>query len=101
VTAATEEYFEAEDAIGRWLEECCVLGPNHTETSADLFARWKGWAEANGEFAGSQRGFSDLMLARGFAKWRDPGTDRRGLRGVALRDRTPNTGRDGTLNASP
>jgi phage/plasmid-associated DNA primase len=78
-------------ALGRWLEECCVLGPNCTETSADLFAGWKVWAEANGEFAGSQRRFSDLMLARGFDKWRDPGTDRRGLLGVALRDQPPAT----------
>ena len=91
VMAATEEYFEAEDALGRWLEECCDLGPNRTETSADLFAGWKVWAEANGEFAGSQRRFSDLMLARGFDKWRDPETDRRGLRGVALRHRPPGT----------
>jgi putative DNA primase/helicase len=91
VMAATEEYFEAEDAIGRWLEECCVLGPKKTVTSADLFARWKVWAEANGEFAGSQRRFSDLMLARGFDKWRDPRTDRRGFRGVALCDRPPGT----------
>ena len=91
VMAATEEYFEAEDALGRWLEECCDLGPNRTVTSADLFAAWKLWAEANGEFAGGQRRFSDLMLARGFDKWRDPETDRRGLRGLALRERTPNT----------
>jgi P4 family phage/plasmid primase-like protien len=91
VMAATEEYFEAEDALGRWLEECCDLGPNHTGTSADLFAGWKVWAEANGEFAGSQRRFSDLMLARGFDKWRDPETDRRGFRGVALRPRPPAT----------
>lgn len=91
VMAATEEYFEAEDAIGRWLEECCLVGPNHTETSADLFAGWKTWAESNGEYAGSQRRLSDLMLARGFDKWRDPETDRRGLRGVALRNRPPGT----------
>ena len=91
VMAATEEYFEAEDALGRWLEECCLVGPNHTDTSADLFAGWKVWAEANGEFAGSQRRFTDLMLARGFDKWRDPETDRRGLRGVALRHRPPGT----------
>ena len=84
VMAATEEYFQAEDALGRWLEECCDLGPNRTGTTADLFAGWKAWAEANGEFAGSQRRFSDLMLARGFDKWRAPETDRRGFRGVAL-----------------
>ena len=27
VMAATEEYFEAEDAIGRWIDECCDAAP--------------------------------------------------------------------------
>lgn len=91
VNAATEEYFTAEDALGRWLEECCRRGPNLTETTAALFAAWKGWAETNGEYAGTQRRFSDLMLARGFDKWRDPETDLRGLRGIALRIGPPAT----------
>ena len=81
----------AEDALGRWLEECCRRGPNLTETTAALFAAWKSWAEANGEYAGTQRRFSDLMLARGFDKWRDPETDLRGLRGIALRLGSPAT----------
>jgi putative DNA primase/helicase len=89
--AATQEYFEAEDALGRWLEECCLFGQNHVDTSADLFASWKAWAEANGEYAGSQRRFSDLMIARGYEKWRDPETDRRGFRGLARRDQTRST----------
>ena len=29
VVDATEEYFEAEDALGRWLEERCVRTANH------------------------------------------------------------------------
>jgi P4 family phage/plasmid primase-like protien len=88
VTAATEEYFEAEDALGRWLDECCLRGPNHAETSDALFASWKAWAEASGEFAGSKRRLSDLLVARGFANWRHPETDRRGFRGLQPRDET-------------
>lgn len=55
VLAATEDYFETQDAIGRWLEECCVTGPNVTATKADLFASWKAWAERGGEFVLPQR----------------------------------------------
>jgi len=36
---ATEEYFEAEDALGRWLEECCVREPNAKSLTAELFKR--------------------------------------------------------------
>jgi hypothetical protein len=86
--AATEEYFEAEDAIGRWLDDCCLRGRNHAETSEVLFASWKAWAEASGEFAGSKRRLSDLLVARGFANWRHPETDRRGFRGLKPRDET-------------
>jgi P4 family phage/plasmid primase-like protien len=88
VVAATEEYFEAEDALGRWLDECCLLGPNLTETTANLFAAWKAWADAAGEFPGSQKRFADLLVTRGFAKWRDTTGNRRGFRGLTLRGAT-------------
>ena len=76
VNAATAEYFEAEDALGRWLAEGCLRGVNLTATSAALFAAWKSWAEANGEFVGSLKRFSENLTARGFEKCRDPKTDR-------------------------
>ena len=86
VVAATEEYFEAEDALGRWLDECCRLGHSFTETTANLFAAWKGWADAAGEFAGSQKRFCENLIARNFEKWREPGTGQRGFRGLTLND---------------
>jgi putative DNA primase/helicase len=88
VMAATEEYFEAEDALGRWLDECCLRGPNHVELSATLFASWKSWAEAAGEFVGSQRRLTDLLLARGFEKARHKHKGTRALQGLKLRDET-------------
>jgi putative DNA primase/helicase len=90
VMAATEEYFEAEDALGRWLDECCQLGPNHTALSAALYASWKTWAEAAGEFIGSQRRLSDLLIARGFAKCRHAHEGARAFQGLKLRDETRN-----------
>jgi P4 family phage/plasmid primase-like protien len=83
VSAATNEYFEAEDAIGRWLDEACVLGKNLAEKSAVLFAAWKAWAEANGEYVGSNKDFSEKLASRGFINYRDHGG--RGFRGLALR----------------
>ena len=83
VSTATEEYFEAEDALGRWLDEACEIGRNLTETSALLFAAWKVWAEANGEFVGSIKRFSENLASRGFEPYRD--RHARGFRGLGLR----------------
>ena len=94
VTQATEEYFEAEDAMGRWLEDRCVLHTNAKALTFELFNDWKQWAEANGEFLGSMRRFSDALLTRRFEKWRN-GSGVRGFVGIGLKEPTvmprPNT----------
>jgi len=89
VAAATEEYFEAEDSLGRWLDEKCERGPNLTETSAALFAAWKVWAEANGEFIASVKWLSENLVSRGFEKRRDHRA--RGFRGLRLREGSAGT----------
>ena len=71
VSDATEEYFEAEDAMGRWLSERCNFGPNQKALTAMLFNDWKQWAELSGEYVGTQRRFSDALLAKRFDKWRN------------------------------
>lgn len=84
VVSATEEYFEAEDALGRWLDERCVRTPNAKSLTAELFTDWKQWAEAAGEFIGAQRRFSDLLITRGIEKWRN-GMGVRGFQGIGLK----------------
>ena len=84
VVSATEEYFEAEDALGRWMDERCVRTERAKSLTAELFNDWKAWAEAAGEFVGSQRRFSDLLLARGIEKWRN-GMGVRGFQGIGLK----------------
>jgi putative DNA primase/helicase len=84
VVSATEEYFEAEDALGRWLDERCVREANAKALTGELFNDWKTWAEAAGEFVGSQRRFSDLLITRGIEKWRNP-LGVRGFRGIGLK----------------
>lgn len=84
VTAATDEYFEAEDAIGRWMDERCLLDVNQTALTAELFSDWKYWAEDAGEFIGSQRRFSEQLIAKNFQGWRNS-TGLRGFRGIGLK----------------
>jgi len=84
VMDATEEYFGAEDALGRWLDERCVREPNAKSLTAELFNDWKLWAEASGEFVGAQRRFSDLLITRGLDKWRN-GMGVRGFQGIGLK----------------
>ena len=84
VVQATEEYFEGEDALGRWIEERCVCHANAKALTIELFQDWKQWAEAAGEFVGSIRRFSDTLLARRFDKWRN-GMGARGFIGIGLK----------------
>ncbi|WP_045771219.1 phage/plasmid primase, P4 family [Xanthomonas albilineans] len=84
VLQATEEYFEAEDALGRWIGERCVRHVNAKSLTAELFNDWKLWADDAGEFIGSQKRFADLLLTRGLEKWRNS-TGLRGFRGVGLK----------------
>ena len=87
VLDATDEYFEAEDAMGRWLEDRCVLHANAKALTFELFNDWKQWAEVNGEYLGSMRRFSDALLARRFEKWRN-GSGVRGFVGIGLKEPT-------------
>lgn len=49
VKAATEEYFEAQDIIGRWLEERCTLHPSMQMKPGMLLADCRQWTAENGE----------------------------------------------------
>lgn len=83
VQAATDEYFEAEDAIGQWIDERCLLANTHREGVSELFADWREWAERAGEYVGSVKRFSELMTTRKFEKCRLTG-GARGIAGIAL-----------------
>jgi putative DNA primase/helicase len=86
VLSATEEYFEAEDALGRWINEACAIDTQLTATVAELFAAWKEWAERSGEYVGSMRRMSEGLSERGFVKWRTSGAGRMAFRGIGLRN---------------
>jgi putative DNA primase/helicase len=85
VVEATNQYFEAEDALGRWLEERTSRDSTGKSLTAELFRDWKQWAEAAGEFVGSQKRFSELLLMRGLEKWRNS-SGLRGFIGIVLKN---------------
>jgi putative DNA primase/helicase len=84
VQQATEAYFEAEDALERWIEDRCAVDRIYFGAVATLFADWKSWSEAAGEYTGSRKRFSQALESRGFTPERGTGGER-GFRGIALR----------------
>jgi putative DNA primase/helicase len=66
VVDATAAYLAAEDAITAWIDEKCERDPSAWESSSNLFASWKFWAETNGEPPGSVKRLSQHLEARGF-----------------------------------
>jgi putative DNA primase/helicase len=84
VRSATEEYFTAEDALGRWFEEACEESTSAETTTATLYSSWKQWAEENGEFVGSLKRFSEDLSKHGFRRTRH--SRARGFQGIRLRN---------------
>src|SRR2546426_4897020 len=85
VRAATEEYFSDEDALGRWLAEECVEQPEVAQATLELFSSWSEWCRERGEDPGSSRRFAQVLINRGYKRWRDPKTRRHGFAGVQAR----------------
>jgi putative DNA primase/helicase len=84
VVQATEEYFDSEDALGPWLDECCEQGPEHwLASNVACWGSYKNWAQRANEPIGSQKEFSQRMK-RKFIPYRNKYS--RGFRGLRVRD---------------
>lgn len=83
VAASTKDYFAAEDGVGRWLAECCELGEYET-TTEQLFSSWREWTNRSGEYTGSIKRLSQLLINRRFGRWTQPETGRAGFRGLRI-----------------
>jgi len=68
VKDATEDYFSSEDVFAQWIEECCIRNPQKWESSTTLYSNFKSWAEKSGEYAFTQKRFSQSLIDRGFLK---------------------------------
>jgi putative DNA primase/helicase len=89
VQETTEAYFEAEDAVGRWVRECLVAVSGQTITSQTLYLSWREWSNQNGEHTGSLKRLSAAMIARRFERWQDPKTRKLGFTGITLLEQDP------------
>ena len=66
VTAATMAYKAESDALGRFLDQRCLVGPHFTVRSSDLFAAWSKWCVNEGEEPGTQTALATRLQNRGF-----------------------------------
>jgi putative DNA primase/helicase len=64
VKAATKGYRKENDVLGHFIEWCCVVGSSFKVRAGDLFAAYKRWAEASGEFVMSNTKFGTAMAER-------------------------------------
>lgn len=83
VRDATDQYLAAEDAIGRWLEERCVIDRLQWTAGSLLYRDFSSWCEATGELRGTQKRFTQALESRGFSPQRT--REARGFAGIALR----------------
>jgi len=87
VTAATDEYFEDQDVIGRWLSEECEVGSGLWDMADPLFQNWSRYARAMGENAGTSVTFAAAMRRQGFMKVRKSAGQT--YQGIARRRQAP------------
>ena len=69
VRRATDDYMEAEDSLGQWLDEECDAEPGQPhkwEAVGALFASWSDYALRAGEKPGTKKAFSEAMQKRHF-----------------------------------
>lgn len=86
VTAATDVYFENQDLVASWLDECGDVGVMHSDTNKRLFESFAAFAEANGVYPGKATGLSDELSKRGFQRIKNThGIRGRGFVGLQVR----------------
>ena len=86
VTAATADYFDEQDTLRQWIEECCECGAGKEDATRSLFASWQNFAKANGEDIGTAKRFAIALQRMGFVGIRNPGQVRnqRGFHGIRV-----------------
>lgn len=85
VRVSTSAYFEEEDTVLRWFQECCHHDPAARTASSVAYQSFTDWATAAREYVISLKAFSERLEARaarlGLLKERDrAGSHFRGLR---------------------
>ena len=66
--AAVEEYREESDVIGRFLKERTLKDAGNSESLDKIFSAYLEWCDKNNQGKTSNRGLSQALQERGFAK---------------------------------
>ena len=83
VKAATDSYKDEMDALGGFLDECCLIRDEAVVSAKELYQRYSTWCEENGERAKSKKGLAMGLRERGFKNFK--GTKgRRSWRGLRV-----------------
>lgn len=81
VLDVTDEYFEEQDRIRHWIDECCETDKvTLSDTSSNLFKSWSKWAIEHGEKPGTSIRFGEALQKHGFTPYRTKKA--RGFRGI-------------------
>jgi putative DNA primase/helicase len=64
VDTATKDYFDTQDLLTQWIDECCELAGTFADSNARLFKSWSAFAEAHGLHAGKSQTLSDELAKR-------------------------------------
>ena len=84
VTNATAAYRDESDHLTQFIEDCCVVEPNATVTSADLWKGYQEWTQENEEVPLSRAALGERLKRRGINDDRFGHNGTRGWRGIAL-----------------
>ena len=82
VTEATSEYRADQDVLQHFIDALCTTGTGRRTKGSSLYAAYKLWAEAAGEFIMSDRDFGNAMSDRGYSRYHT--NSERGWDGIAL-----------------
>lgn len=83
VLAATDTYRRSSDAIGRFIDECCLINPHRYATTAELHARYVAWAHEDGAEPMSAKALGQAFDRAGYLA-SPPANGRRLRRGIGL-----------------
>jgi hypothetical protein len=89
VRDATRGYRSDMDALAAYFEDRCVIHPRAKVPATQLYKAYQEWCVESGESDESQRRFGGRLQERGFISFRytaGPHRDRKGWRGIGLRD---------------
>ena len=86
VREATEEYFQQQDTVGLWIEECTERGGQFVRLSV-LFDSWKSWCEERNLTPGSALSLSSALDDQGYERGREGHTGQRGFCGITIKRR--------------